>query len=255
MHETHTISHKKPAFVSKFAPSPLNDEIKGKIEGTESSLQPLPWQHKFTDLESNLFLKAWETKPCAKSKEQRVLFGASLPRPVIKGKIKLSQDCGITCHLLQQMCLTAPLSDMSKVLCPESCPWGWLLHTSSSKHYLCKRQAFFVCQDFKCYLKTKPLHSQCSRPPQAAPLAPALGLESSEIRGQRELVGSHRDLCRAWASRGTSDCGWAIFGPKSLHLYSPAQQGLADWGVFTKLPCILWICPTKILCIAQKKKS
>lgn len=97
VHETHIISLEKPAFVSKFAlisSEQLNQRQKSRP--LKSPLQPSPWQHSFTDLESHFFLKASETKPCAKSKEQRVLFSAAHPRPVIKGKIKLSQACSIT---------------------------------------------------------------------------------------------------------------------------------------------------------------
>lgn len=60
---------------------------------------------------------------------------------------------------------------------------------------------FSLFQDFKCFLKTNPLHAQCSRPPQAAPLAPALGLESSrDQRAENAHVslpkpGSSTEIC------------------------------------------------------------
>lgn len=108
-----------------------------------------------------------------------MLFSASLPRPVIKGKIKLSQDCRITCHSCsrcgwQRLCLTC-----CKSCDPRPAP-GDDACTSTLQNLRSVQARPF--QDVKHYLKTKPFHAWRLRAHQAAPLAPELEAGSSEIR-------------------------------------------------------------------------
>lgn len=155
----------------------------------------------------------------------------------------------------QRLCLTCRESyDPSPT--PGMIPADQLFQTSALR-----KTGFFF--KIKSYLKTKPLYAGRFHPPQPAPLAPALELESSEMRTQRELTGASLSQEAAQAFRQSPS--WKVeleivvvlFSVPSPYICTaPRNRDLktqvsASSEFCTRLSCFLQTWPTKILWLGQ----